>query len=92
VKANQFGFVFRAASTGSLPFGDGQRCLTGFLHRFPPRQASASGVISYGPGEVVGLDGATVGVTHHYQGWYRDPLGPCASNFNLSSAVSVEWQ
>ncbi len=92
VKANLFGLVFRSTVSGSLPFGDGKRCLTGALHRFPPRQANASGIISYGPGEIVGLDGATVGVTHNYQGWYRDPLGPCGTGFNVSSAVTVQWE
>ena len=92
VKPNLFGLVFRATTTGAVAFGDGTRCLAGSLHRFPLRQANPGGVIEYGPGEVVGFDGPTPGVTHHYQGWYRDPNGPCGNQFNVSSAASVTWQ
>ena len=92
VQSGQFGLVFRSVTTGRVPFGDGVRCLTGFLRRFPPRQASAAGEITYGPGEIVGLANAAPGLTHHFQGWYRDPMGPCGSGFNLSSAVSVSWK
>jgi hypothetical protein len=33
-----------------------------------------------------------VGMTRLYQGWYRDPMGPCGSAFNVSSTVRVDWQ
>ena len=50
VQSGQLGLVFRSVTTGRVPFGDGVRCLTGFLRRFPPRQASAAGEITYGRG------------------------------------------
>ena len=92
VKPNQYGLIFRSTATGSVPFGDGNRCLTGFLARFPLRKSSGAGNIRYGPNEIVGIDGPIPGETRHYQGWYRDPMGPCSSGFNLSSAVTVQWR
>ncbi len=92
LKSHQFGTLFASSETASAPFGDGMRCVAGALTRFPLRQADAAGTLVYGPGEIVGLDGAVAGTTRYYQGWYRDPLGPCLSGFNVSNAVSVTWQ
>ena len=32
------------------------------------------------------------GQTWNYQCWYRNPFGPCGSNFNLSNALQVTFQ
>jgi hypothetical protein len=29
------------------------------------------------------------GTTFHFQGWYRDPAGPCGTGKNMSNAVRV---
>jgi hypothetical protein len=92
VSPGLFGILFSGPTATGLPFGDGLRCVGGALQRFPPRAASGSGRITYGPAEIVGLDNVSVGMTRLYQGWYRDPMGPCGSAFNVSSTVRVDWQ
>ena len=94
---NQFGIVYSGFSTVSLPFGNGLRCIGGTVLRYPVRLADAAGVLSYGPGEIVSLSGGATGVVtpgerRFYQGWYRDPGGPCGSSFNLSNGLMVDWQ
>ena len=93
MKSGQNGLVYASVTSGRLAFGDGQRCLFGAVRRFPVRQANGTGVLSYGPSEVAGLvGGVVVGSTWHFQGWYRDPGGPCGSQFNLSNALTVTFQ
>ena len=84
--------LFAGNSPIALPFGDGRRCVAGGIRRFPVRTADGSGTVTYGPSEIVGLDNVSVGSTRVYQGWYRDPMGPCGSAFNTSSALQVVWQ
>ncbi len=31
------------------------------------------------------------GETWYFQGWYRDPMGPCGTAFNLSNAIAVTF-
>ena len=31
------------------------------------------------------------GSTWHFQGWYRDPSGPCGATFNTTSAYTVNF-
>lgn len=71
-------------------FGDGLRCLAGGIVRSGVRIADAQGRASWGPG-LVHLLGVPAGGTRRFQAWYRDPAGPCASGFNLSSALSVTF-
>lgn len=100
VQPLQFGIIYTGPGQASLPFGDGLRCIAAPFFRYPQRQADASGAIVYGPGEIVSWAAAHFGpggqvlpgAAWNYQGWYRDPLGPCASSFNLSNGVAVIWQ
>lgn len=98
--ANQFGILFMGGGTSRAPFGDGILCVApvdiGFC-RFSIQNAGDQGMFTEGPGIVAftqGPGGACridPGETWHFQGWYRDPLGPCGALSNLSNAVSVTF-
>jgi hypothetical protein len=47
---------------------------------------STVAIASHAPGGTV-----NPGDTKCYQYWYRDPGGPCGSNFNLSNAMTITW-
>jgi hypothetical protein len=99
--ANQSGLLFMGSGTGAVPSGDGLRCVTpGALgtFRFPVQGSGAAGEIVLGPGIAAlsaGFDQPTgaiaSGSTWYFQGWYRDPNGPCSSTFNLSNALAVSF-
>ncbi len=92
----QFGIVYMGTvQVGPIPFGDGLRCVGGNVCRLPLKNTGATGSFSYGPG-VLGLAGAAgcpvlPGDIWNFQGWYRDPVGPCGNGFNLSNAVEVTF-
>ena len=86
----QFGVLFMGSTmVGPLPFGDGLRCAGGIVSRFPVKNSGASGSFSYGPGLIGGGAPILPLSTWNFQGWYRDPAGPCGSGFNTSNALSV---
>jgi len=85
-----------------LTFGDGTRCVGGSLKRLFVLPASG-GVASFPPsgGPSISARSAALGdpissgTQRHYQAYYRDPNPsfclPSPSNFNVSSAVTVNW-
>ncbi|MFT4540889.1 MAG: hypothetical protein ACI841_004037 [Planctomycetota bacterium] len=95
---NQFGIFFMGTGTVSAPFGDGLRCVGGNTFRYPiinsnlPGTSTFNSVVGHSgsnfgtPGQIVG------GATWHFQGWFRDPHGPCGSAFNLTNRLSVTFQ
>jgi hypothetical protein len=88
----QPGLIFMgAALVGPLPFGDGLRCAGGGLKRLVIKSAGASGSISHGPGIIAAGAAILPFSVWHFQTWYRDPLGPCFSGYNLSNSVSVTF-
>jgi hypothetical protein len=75
-------------------FGDGLRCAGGTVIRLGIK-TNASGSSSYPElGDLsISLRGLVpAGVTRQYQAWYRNLAGPCGQGFNLTNAVSVDWQ
>lgn len=81
-----------------VPFGDGLRCLTGPLSRFPVRNSGATGVLTEGPGlaswsltHLASPNQFLAGRTLGFQTWYRDTLGPCGQLTNVSSARVVTF-
>lgn len=98
LKPNEFGIVFMASNAiGPFAFGDGLRCAGGTLWRFGLSNSGPSGVITLP--DVIGFAAANFGVTGqfsagqtwNFQGWYRDPGGPCNSSFNLTQAKTITF-
>lgn len=91
--------LYMSQTTNSMPFGDGLLCAGagGYpAFRFPATSSGPGGVLVEGPG-IAAFSAAqfgpagtlAVGSTWNFQAWYRNPGGPCGSNFNTSSAWSV---
>lgn len=98
VGAGEFGLLAVGESAGSATVGDGQLCLGGTLVRYPIFQVSAAGTASVGPGTIVSfaasmpIGNPSVGQTWYFQSFYRDPGGPCSTNFNFTNALAVTWE
>lgn len=94
----QFGMLIMGETqTAPMFVGDGLLCIStggSGLFRFPPRVSDKLGMMIEG-GILTGADqiGAqvSVGSTWIFQGWYRDPGGPCGSSSNLSNALPVTF-
>ena len=80
-----------------IVFGDGLRCAGANVWRYsPPMIIDGNGSVDSLPHSISGDPGASSAVnpgdTKHYQGWYRDPNGPCGQTFNLTNGISITWQ
>lgn len=98
IRPGAHGLIYMGARSTPRPFGDGQRCVGGAgggTFRFPVRRSGddgtflETGIIARSQGFGGGAIGA--GSTWNFQAWYRDPQGPCASGFNLTSAIPVTF-
>ena len=85
--------------SGNLPanagmgvvLGDGLRCVAGAIKRFTVQVSDPSGNTNW-TGGLGATGGWAPGDTRYFQIWYRDPSGgPCASGFNLSNGVQVQF-
>ena len=95
---NGFGLYFYGPNQIQVTFGDGFRCVGGATHRLqPPIASDGSGANSRpvdftspptgggGPGTIVPNS------TWNFQCWYRDPMGPGGSGFNVSDGLSATF-
>jgi len=96
--ANAYNLIFMGPTTMPPVFlADGLRCVTGQLFRFPAVLSDGTGttvfpgVTSYANSTFPPAGQIAAGSTWHFQDWYRDPSGPCGTNSNISSAVSVTF-
>ena len=99
---NKPGIFFMGGSKTQSPFGDGLRCVgaggIGLFRFLPPVNSGSAGQASLGPGIVArsqnfgGAGAIDPGETWNFQFWYRDPMGPCGTAFNLSSARAITFQ
>jgi hypothetical protein len=100
VPANQFGIVFMGGGQSQQLFGDGLRCIASGgigIFRYSV-QSTGSGSFTRGP--IVGYSQANfppagriqAGQTWYFQGWFRDPQGPCGNAFNLSQGAEVSFE
>ena len=93
---NQFMVFFQGdnAVNGGAgnPFGDGLRCAGGNVVRLnAPTMSDAAGSADTTGITISVTGGVSSGDTRRYQGWYRDPGGPCGSGFNLTNGYEVNW-
>lgn len=97
---NQFGLIFLGELNTSVTTGDGIRCVgagPNGLWRFPVQQADGSGSFQL-TGVVAASQnfGATgwidAGETWSFQGWFRDPNGPCGGGSNFTNAMTVTFE
>ncbi len=98
---DQFGLFYMGGGQTQFPFGDGFRCVgsggVGLFRYKPPHSSGSAGMLTLGPGIVARSQSFPMsghidaGETWYFQGWYRDPLGPCGTAFNLSSALAVTF-
>ncbi len=92
---NGLGLFFYGPTPLMTAFGDGFRCIGGTTKRlFPALVADNNGAAQLlldqtAPPLVMD---AIPGDTLHFQWWYRDPLGPGSTGFNLSDATRVVLQ
>ena len=93
---NQFMVFFQGnnAVNGGAgnPFGDGLRCAGGNVVRLnAPIMSDGAGSADTTGITISVTGGVFSGDTKRYQGWYRDPGGPCGSGFNLTNGYEVNW-
>ena len=99
--ASQPGIFFMGGSAIELPFGDGKRCVgaggVGIFRYLPPAFSGPTGTITLGPGIALRSQSFAAGgridagETWYFQGWFRDPTGPCGSAFNLTNGLAVTF-
>ena len=99
---NKFGLFFMGGGQTQLPFGDGFRCVdtggVGLFRYNPPQNSGSEGLMNLGPGIVTRSQSFPMnghidpGETWYFQGWYRDPMGPCGTAFNLSNGLAVTFE
>lgn len=85
-----YGTAWVEGGDGS-PFGDGLRCVGGQVVRLGVDTADAEGNAIWGPG-LAALKGWDESDQFAFQGWYRDPSGPCQTGFNLTNALDVVFE
>jgi hypothetical protein len=98
VQPGQRGLIFMGGAALDLPFGDGRRCVGSGgvgVYRFPVRVANAGGtyreVAPVHTSRVFDGGAIVAGVTWYFQGWYRDPAGPCGTSFNSTNGLPVTF-
>ena len=86
------GLYFFGTSEVQVPFGDGFRCAGGPVKRLqPPVPTDGSGRSSRALDFAGGPQNFQTGDTIKIQLWYRDPMGPGGSGFNLTAGLSVTF-
>lgn len=93
-----------AGGTSSVPFGDGRLCLGAAglkIFRFAPITSGKDGTavltepaaysrIHFYVGDDP-LGQILPGSTWYFQGWYRDPKGPCGTGYNTTNGIVVDF-
>ncbi len=79
-------------------FGDGVLCLRAPVFRYFGLNSGPFGNMSFGPGlinyantHLPPLGHVTPGSSFHFQGWFRDPAGPCGTGKNLTNAMRINF-
>jgi hypothetical protein len=89
IPMSHLGLIFRGTTTvnGGLgvPAGDGLRGAGGTIARIVAKTVCADPFVW----EPYAQGSWSVGQSYTLQIWYRDPGGPCGSNFNMTNAVTI---
>ena len=91
------GLFFYGSNQVQVPFGDGFRCAGGIVRRLqPPVMADAGGqylrpVDFTQPPANAGAGAITPFSIWNFQLWYRDPMGPGGTGFNLSDGLRATF-
>lgn len=91
--ANKPGLFFQGpnqVASGNL-FGDGLLCVGGAIQRMQTIFSDGGGNSTTSV-PIASTYGASVGSTVYFQLWYRDPAGPCGTQFNTSNALVLTWE
>lgn len=97
--ANKAGILImsRGAQT-PVTLGDGLLCLTGPVYRYLGTNTGAGGTMTFGPGLVAlshanfpPLGHIAAGNSFYFQGWHRDPQGPCGVRTNMTNAARINF-
>ncbi|MFT5430191.1 MAG: hypothetical protein ACI9OJ_000864, partial [Myxococcota bacterium] len=89
---NKNGIFFYGPLQYQAPFGDGIRCVFGQVFRLTIVNSGPQGIAAFplnyntppqSPGQI------TTGSRWNFQFWFRDPMGPGGSGFNLSDGLEV---
>jgi hypothetical protein len=91
VQPSSAGLFFYGFATTQAPFGNGTRCITPPLTRFPVSTANNNGVLAF-PIDYSSTQAAqlVVGATAYFQSWYRDPAAG-GENFNTSDGYRLTF-
>ncbi len=89
--SNTPGIFFGGSSgSGSLPFGNGLRCVTNDIVRIKAVFCDPSGSAHSDMG-ISAREGLGPGDVRFYQFWFRDIIGPCGAAYNTSNGCRVQW-
>lgn len=81
----------QANGGAGMVLGDGLLCASGVIDRLEIVFTDGAGAATSSI-HIPTESGVGAGETRFYQYWFRDPdLGPCASGFNLTDALSATW-
>jgi len=89
-----FGIFFYGPNMIMAPFGDGIRCVGGMTQRINPTimadgGGSATRVLDNTQSQYGG--DLAPGTVWNFQHWYRDPMGPGGSGYNLSDGLTISF-
>jgi len=90
IPMSHLGLMFRGTTTVNgglgLPAGDGLRGAGGMIARIVAKSVCADPYVW----EPYSQATWSVGASYTLQIWYRDPGGPCGTNFNMTNAVTIQ--
>ncbi len=73
-----------------VAFGDGLRCVQA-TKRFAVQYSGPEGVLTLSDPASLAPTEISPGATRYFQGWFRDPVGPCSSGWNTTPAYEVTF-
>ncbi len=86
-----FGLFYSGSNAlAGTPFGDGLKCVSGGIIRLEVVVTDGAGD-AHSSVDLPAKEGLSGGELRHYQFWYRDPVGTCGRDFNLSNGYSIQW-